>query len=71
MSKRPKNTESQKANDEPAARLDGYDLRNQIEKRAYEIWMSSGYRDGNEVAHWLQAERELLAELQKNEDQKH
>ena len=68
MSKKPKNTDSQKTNDEPAAPLDGSDLRGQIEKRAYEIWMSSGFGDGNEVAHWLQAETEVLAERQKNED---
>jgi hypothetical protein len=38
-------------------------LRVQIEKRAYQIWQSSGRSPGNDVAHWLQAENEVLAEL--------
>ncbi len=31
-----------------------------IQRRAYEIWESAGYPDGQEQAHWLQAEQELL-----------
>lgn len=34
--------------------------REQIELRAYEIYLQRGGSDGNEVDDWLQAERELL-----------
>jgi hypothetical protein len=33
-----------------------------IARRAYQIWDETGRRDGNETAHWLQAERELHAQ---------
>jgi len=36
------------------------DLREQIEKRAYEIWLASGGRHGDDVIHWLQAENEVM-----------
>ena len=36
------------------------DSRLQIEKRAYEIWEAGGSRHGADIAHWLQAETELL-----------
>ena len=32
-----------------------------IARRAFQIWEETGRRDGNERAHWLQAERELHA----------
>jgi DUF2934 family protein len=35
------------------------DLRIEIEKRAYEIWLNEGGGHGGDVDHWLQAEREL------------
>jgi len=38
------------------------DNRILVEKRAYELWMADGCCDGNDLKHWLQAEREL-AEL--------
>jgi len=31
-----------------------------IQRRAYEIWEQSGYPDGFDQEHWLQAEQELL-----------
>jgi hypothetical protein len=31
----------------------------QIEARAYEIYVERGYEDGNEISHWLEAEAEL------------
>lgn len=37
-------------------------LRLQIERRAYEIWMDSGNRHSEDIAHWLQAENEVLAQ---------
>jgi hypothetical protein len=33
-----------------------------IEQRAHQIWQQAGQPDGNETAHWLQAERELQAQ---------
>lgn len=37
------------------------DLRTEIESRAYELWLADGRRDGNDLSHWLQAEREFLS----------
>ena len=36
----------------------------EISARAYEIFEQSGYQHGRDEQHWLQAERELLAERQ-------
>jgi len=33
--------------------------REEIELRAYEIYLERGGRDGNELEHWLAAEKEL------------
>jgi hypothetical protein len=33
-------------------------LREQIEKRAHEIWLAAGCPHGEDLGHWLQAERE-------------
>ena len=35
-------------------------LREQIEKRAHEIWLATGCPHGDDLSHWLQAEREAL-----------
>ncbi|HEY6466907.1 MAG TPA: DUF2934 domain-containing protein [Candidatus Acidoferrales bacterium] len=43
--------------------------RDQIEVRAYEIYLQRGGADGNDVQDWLQAESELLAEAEKNSPQ--
>ena len=41
--------------------------REEIAKRAFEIWMGRGQPKGSEVDNWVQAERELKAEsLQAN-----
>jgi len=37
------------------------DLEQAIRERAYHLWVADGYRDGNADAHWLAAQRELLA----------
>ena len=37
------------------------DLSDRIRERAYEIWIASGYRDGEAQQHWLAAEREVLS----------
>ena len=36
--------------------------REQIEQRAYEIYLQEGGQDGRADEHWLRAESELLAE---------
>lgn len=41
--------------------------RDEIAKRAHEIWEKSGGGEGHDMAHWLQAERELRAEHGKDE----
>ena len=37
------------------------DLEQAIRERAYHLWMADGCRDGNADAHWLIAQREVLA----------
>ena len=39
------------------------DLSDRIRTRAYEIWVASGFRDGQAEQHWLAAEREIRAAL--------
>jgi Protein of unknown function (DUF2934) len=36
-------------------------LSDRIRERAYEIWVSSGCRDGEAEQHWFTAEQEILA----------
>ena len=36
-------------------------LREQIEKRAHEIWLAAGCPRGDDLRHWLQAESEAKA----------
>jgi hypothetical protein len=56
----------QKTDNEAVKPLAETNLRHQIEKRVYEIWLSSGCEQGNDVSNWLQAENEVLAHLQKS-----
>jgi len=44
--------------------IDPSSLHHQIEIRAHEIWLSSGAGHGNDVAHWIQAESDVLASQQ-------
>jgi hypothetical protein len=39
-----------------------YPTRDQIEQRAYEIYLQEGGADGRAEEHWLRAESELLGE---------
>jgi hypothetical protein len=57
-----KKTETQKATHKGAKASLDPDLHYQIEKKAYEIWLSSGRSHGGDVEHWLQAEIEVLAQ---------
>jgi hypothetical protein len=38
------------------------ELREQIERRAYEIWLADGSRHGDDLSHWFRAEIEALEE---------
>ena len=40
------------------------DLSEQIAKRAYDLYEAGGSMDGNDVDHWLEAEREILERKQ-------
>ena len=40
------------------------ELRRRIQERAFEIWKSEGFPSGRDWAHWVQAETEILAELE-------
>ena len=42
------------------------DLRLQVERRAYEIWEAGGGGHGEDIAHWLQAETEVLEQRRQN-----
>jgi hypothetical protein len=49
---------AQPAPAKPAAkRID--EMREYIQRRAYELWESEGRPTGRDQAHWLQAEREI------------
>jgi len=37
------------------------DLEQAIRERAYHLWMEGGCLDGNAEAHWLSAQREVMA----------
>jgi hypothetical protein len=53
-----KNGTRKKTNSVPKS-PESLDLRAEIEKRAYEIWLNEGGSHGSDLDHWLQAEREL------------
>jgi hypothetical protein len=40
------------------------DLPSLIAKRAYELYSERGYRDGSALEDWLDAEREILSQIQ-------
>jgi len=40
------------------------DLPSLIAKRAYELYSERGYRDGSALEDWLDAEREILGQIQ-------
>jgi hypothetical protein len=42
-----------------APRRQKEDVRDRIQRRAYELWESEGRPEGREHTHWLQAEREI------------
>jgi len=42
------------------------ELEQAIRERAYHLWLADGRRDGNADAHWLSAQREVLASSLRN-----
>ena len=40
------------------------DLPSLVAKRAYELYSERGYRDGSGLEDWLDAEREILSQIQ-------
>jgi DUF2934 family protein len=40
---------------------DMQDLEQAIRERAYHLWTANGRQEGNAEAHWLTAQREILA----------
>jgi len=44
----------------PMSAEDHARIHEQITNRAYELWQQAGCEHGNDKAHWLQAEREIL-----------
>jgi hypothetical protein len=42
------------------------ELEQAIRERAYHLWIADGCRDGNADAHWLTAQREVLASSLRN-----
>jgi hypothetical protein len=57
MKAKPHKNNSDGADPPPTA-----ELRQKIEKRAYEIWLAGDRVHGNAVSHWLQAEKDVLRE---------
>ena len=64
MSANLKESELPKTENRAAGLAPDASLLVEIEKRAYNIWLSNGCRHGEHVSQWLQAENELLAERQ-------
>lgn len=45
-------------------------LREQIEKRAYHLWLSAGGGHGEHLRHWLQAEGEVLKAIEQERQER-
>jgi len=50
----------------PASNGNGFPAREEIERRAYEIYLARGGEPGHELEDWLQAERELREQRAKS-----
>ena len=55
-----KETSNSNTNQTSQIPTDQATLHARIEQRAYDIWLASGGRHGEDLSHWLQAEREIL-----------
>ncbi len=52
-------------NNEPQPAATDALLREEIQKEAYKVWLAQGCRHGEDLRHWLQAEKEVLSRLAK------
>jgi hypothetical protein len=60
---RASNSASINSHEDPMCGSDGLLITHEkIAKRAYEIYEQGQYRDGQALTHWLEAEREIIAE---------
>jgi Protein of unknown function (DUF2934) len=59
-----KNNSNRKTNKSPETQTPVL-LREQIETRAYQIWIAGGRGHGSDLQHWLQAETEILKASQR------
>jgi hypothetical protein len=50
-------------NNKPAELRAHSELREQIKLRAHHIWVAGGGDHGNDIQHWLQAEKEIMASV--------
>ena len=41
------------------------EVREEIRRKAHEIWLAYGCCHGDDVRHWLEAERQVLAQIQR------
>jgi hypothetical protein len=57
-------------NNQPAEPPADVALREQIEKRAYHLWLTSGSPHGEHLQHWLQAESEVLKAIQQDQEER-
>lgn len=48
-----------KSADSPVDIVDS--LHERIRARAYQLYCESGYQEGHEIQHWLEAERQILS----------
>jgi hypothetical protein len=51
---------SQKTNIKPKPAATDIFLDAEIQREAHKIWVAEGYRHGDHLRHWLQAEKEVL-----------
>jgi hypothetical protein len=66
MKETPNSTNNHPVEVAPAA----VELREQIEKRAYHLWLSGGGGHGDHLRHWLQAEGEVLKSIKQEKLQR-
>jgi hypothetical protein len=59
MKAKPQTQTSSRATSQKVASADG--LKEQIRRRAYEIYEQRGREDGQDVEDWLQSESEIMA----------
>lgn len=53
----------QNKKDSRCGMIDSTQLQAEIQKRAYEIFQKRGCKPGNDLANWLEAERQIKREL--------